>query len=95
MNLLSVLFCSCRTTMQKEPKLEKAQKDVPLANWSLVGIKKQDAMFFANVRKLNASSFDPKYELENKHVIAKECWFLFGGFKKFKIKSPGLNWKMG
>jgi hypothetical protein len=74
--------------MWKEPKLEKAQKDVPLANWPLMDIKKQDAMFFTTIRKLNASSFDPKYELENKHVTTEECWFLFGGFKKFKIKSP-------
>jgi hypothetical protein len=43
---------------------------------------------FAIVRKLNAAGFDPKYNLENKHVIVEECWFLFGGFKKFKIKSP-------
>jgi hypothetical protein len=56
-----------------------------------VDIKKQDAMFFAIVRKLNASGFDPKYELENKHVTSKECWFLFGGSKKFKIKSHSLK----
>jgi hypothetical protein len=24
---------------------------------------------------LNAFGFDPKYELENKHVTTKECWF--------------------
>jgi hypothetical protein len=64
---------------------------VPLANWPLVDVKKQYAMFFATIRKLNAFGFDPKYELDNKHVTAKECWFLFGGSKKFKIKSPGLK----
>jgi hypothetical protein len=71
--------------MQKEPKLEKAQKDVPLANWPLVGIKKQDGMFFATVRKLNASSFDLKYELENKHVIAKCVGFCLGDLRNSKL----------
>jgi hypothetical protein len=53
--------------------------------------KKQDAMFFAIVRKLKAFSLDPKYNLESKHVIVVECWFLFGGSRKFKMKSPSLK----
>jgi hypothetical protein len=46
---------------------------------------------FAIVSKLNASSFDPKYNLKNKHATVKDYWFLFGVFKKFKIKSLGLK----
>jgi hypothetical protein len=30
---------------------------------------------------------DPKYDLDNEHVIGEECSFLFGGSKKFKINS--------
>jgi hypothetical protein len=50
-------------------------------------IKKQDAMFFAIVRKLKAFGLDPKYDLESKHVTSVECWFLFGGSRK----SPSLK----
>jgi len=46
---------------------------------------------FAIVRKLKAFSLDPKYNLESKHVIVVECWFLFGGSRKFKMKSPSLK----
>jgi hypothetical protein len=58
---------------------------VTLANWPLVDIKKQDAMFFTNVKKLNAFGFDPKYELENKHVTTKECWFFLGDLRNSKL----------
>jgi hypothetical protein len=51
----------------------------------------QDVMFFANVKKLKAFSLDPKYNLESKHVTTKEYWFLFGGSRKFKMKSLGLK----
>jgi hypothetical protein len=57
----------------------------------MVDIKKQDVMFFATVRNLKAFSLDSKYNLENKYVIAEECWFLFRGSRKFKMKSPSLK----
>jgi hypothetical protein len=44
-------------------------------------------------RNLKAFGLDPKYDLESKHVIAEECWFLFGGSKKFKMKSFNLKLK--
>ncbi len=62
-----------------------------MANWPMVDIKKQDAMFFAIVKKLKVFGLDPKYDLENKHVIVEECWFLFRGSTKFKMKSPSLK----
>jgi hypothetical protein len=31
--------------MQKEPKIEHGLKEVPLANWPMVDIKKQDTIF--------------------------------------------------
>jgi hypothetical protein len=79
----------------KEPKIKQGLKEVPLANWPMVDIKKQDVMFFAIVRKLKTFGLDPKSNLENKHVITMECWFLFGGFKKFKMKSPSLRLGQG
>jgi hypothetical protein len=39
---------------------------------------------------LNATSLDPKCELENEHVTTKECTVLFGG-NKFNLKSPYLS----
>jgi hypothetical protein len=81
-----VFFYSCRATVRKKPKIEKGLKEVPLANWPIVDIKKQDTMFFSTVRKLNFFCLDPKYNLESKHVITKECWFLFEGSRKFKMK---------
>jgi hypothetical protein len=39
--------------MWKEPKIEQGLKEVPMANWPMVDIKKQDAMLFAIIRKLN------------------------------------------
>jgi hypothetical protein len=63
-----VPFYSCKATMRKEPKIEQGLKEVPLANWPMVDIKKQDAMFFAIVRKLKYFGIDPKYDLESKHV---------------------------
>jgi hypothetical protein len=48
-------------------------------------------MFFANVKKLKAFGLDPKYDLESKHATIEECWFLFGGSRKFKMKSHGLK----
>jgi hypothetical protein len=57
----------------------------------MVDIKKQDVMFFAIVRKLKTFGLDPKYNLKNKHVTTMECWFLFRGSKKFKMKSPSLR----
>jgi len=59
-------------------------KEVPLANWPMVDIKKQDIMFFAIVRKLKAFGLDPKYNLESKHVITKECWFCLGDLRNSK-----------
>ncbi len=52
--------------MLKKPKIEKGLKEVPLANWPMVDIKKQDVTFFAIVKKLKAFGLDPKYNLENK-----------------------------
>jgi hypothetical protein len=77
--------------MRKEPKIEQGLKEVPLANWPMVDITKQDAMFFATIRKLKAFGLDPKYDLMNKYVTTKECCFLFGGSRKFKMKSHGLK----
>jgi hypothetical protein len=77
--------------MWKESKIEQGLKEVPLANWPMVDNKKQDAMFFAIIRKLKAFGLDPKYNLESKHVTIEECWVLFGGSRKFKMKSPGLK----
>jgi hypothetical protein len=57
----------------------------------MVDIKKQDALFFAAIRNLKAFSVDSKYDLENKYVTTEECWFLFGGSRKFKMKSPSLK----
>jgi hypothetical protein len=79
--------------MWKEPKIEQGLKEVPLANWLMVDIKKQDIMISATVRNLKAFGLDPKYDLESKHVTIKECWFLFGGSKKFKMKSSSLKLK--
>jgi hypothetical protein len=33
--------------MWKEPKIEQGLKEVPLANWLMVDIRKQDIMIFA------------------------------------------------
>jgi hypothetical protein len=35
-------------------------------------------MFFATIRKLKIFGLNPKYDIENKHVIAKDCWFCLG-----------------
>jgi hypothetical protein len=77
--------------MWKEPKIEQGLKEVPLANCPMVDIKKQDAMFFATIRKLKAFDLDLKYNLKTKHVTSKECWFLFGRSREFKMKSPNLK----
>jgi hypothetical protein len=77
--------------MRKDPKIEQGLKEVRLANWPMMDIKKQDTMFFAIVRKLKVFGLDPKYDLESKYVTTKECWLLFGGSRKFKMKSPGLK----
>jgi hypothetical protein len=45
------------------------------------------------VRNLKAFGLDPKYDLESKHDTPEECWFLFRGSKKFKMKSFSLNLK--
>jgi len=77
--------------MLKEVKHEKSQKKVPLANWPLVDIKKQNVFFFSTLRKLDNVGLDPKYDLDNEHVIVEECNFLFRGSKKIKINSPILK----
>jgi hypothetical protein len=48
-------------------------KEVPWANWPMVDIKKQGVMFFATIRKLKVFGLNPKYDLDNKHVITKDC----------------------
>jgi hypothetical protein len=40
---------------------------------------------------LNGKGFDPKFDLENKHVTTEECHALFKGARKFKVKSPTLK----
>lgn len=52
---------------------------------AISGEKKQDVDFFAIVRLLNNTSLDPNFDLDNDHVIVKECTTLFGG-RKFKMK---------
>ncbi len=64
-----------------------------MANWPMVDIKKQDTMFFAIVMKLKGFGLDPKYNLENKHATVEDCWFLFGGARKLKMKSHGLKFE--
>jgi hypothetical protein len=59
--------------MRKEPKIEQGLKEVPLANWPMMDIKKQDTMFFAIVTKLKAFGIDPNYDLESKYDTTKEC----------------------
>ncbi len=54
-------------------------------------IKKHSVFFFSIVKKLDNVGLDPKYDLDNEHVIIEECNFLFGGSKKFKINSPILK----
>jgi len=88
-----VPFCSYRATMWKEPKIEHGLKEVPLANWPMVDIKKQDTMFFAIVRKLKAFGLDPKYDLENKHVIVEECWFCLGDLGNSQWSPLAWSWK--
>jgi hypothetical protein len=57
---------------------------------AISGDKKQDVDFFAIVRLLNNTSLDPNFDLDNDHVIVKECTTLFGG-RKFKMKSIVLK----
>ncbi len=53
-------------------------------------IKKQYTNFFANVRLLNNTSLDPKFDLDNDHVTVEEYTTLFGG-RKLKMKSHVLK----
>jgi hypothetical protein len=75
--------------MGRDNKCDKGQKEEPLENWPLVDIKQHNANFFAIVRHLNATSLDPKCELENEHVT-EECIALFVG-NKVNLKSPYLS----
>ncbi len=76
--------------MHKKIKWEKGHKDIPLENWPLVDIKKQDVVFFSTIWKLNSIGEDPKY-LNNEHITMEECIALFGGSRKFKLKCS--EWK--
>jgi hypothetical protein len=68
-------------------------KEVPLANWPWVDIKKQNFVFFST-RLLDSIGLDPNFDLENVHVTMEECSALFGGLKKFKRKSLELYSKV-
>jgi hypothetical protein len=54
-------------------------------------VRKHNFAFFSNVKQLNGKDFNTKFDLENQHVNAKECYALFGGSRKFKVKSPNLK----
>jgi hypothetical protein len=57
-------------------------KDIKLENRPQVDVKKQTVTFFSSVRNLNGKGFDPKFDIENKHVTIEECHSLFGGARK-------------
>jgi hypothetical protein len=40
---------------------------------------------------LNGKGFDPKFDLESKHVAIEKHYALFGGARKFKVKSLALK----
>jgi hypothetical protein len=75
----------------KEIKGEKLPKGLVLESWPIVHIKKQDFSFFSQVQQLANIGLNPKIDLDNKHVMTKECIALFGGSKKFKIKALDLK----
>ncbi len=75
----------------KEIKGEKLPKGPILESWLVVHIKKQKFVFFSQVWQLVDTSLDKKFDLNNKHVIVKECIALFGGSKKFNIKAHDLK----
>jgi hypothetical protein len=56
-----------------------------------IAYKKTRFSFFSQVQQLANIGLSPKFDLDNKHVVTKECIALFGGSKKFKIKALDLK----
>jgi hypothetical protein len=54
-------------------------------------VRKHNVSFYTNVKQLNGKGFNSKFDSENQHVNAKECYALFGGSRNFKVKSPNLK----
>ncbi len=54
-------------------------------------VKIHNVVFFSSVKQLNGKGFNPKFDLENQHLNAKKWYALFGGSRKFELKSPNLK----
>ncbi len=63
---------------------KKNCKRGPTRKLAISGHQKTKCFFFSITRKLDSVGLDPKYDLDNEHVIGKECRFLFGGSKNSK-----------
>jgi hypothetical protein len=78
----------CRGWGRKKRKVRDIESEYP--KWPWVDYNFQDAKFFKEVRKLQASGFDPKGEIIDKYVIVADIVGIFGNVLKFKIMNPLL-----